>query len=180
MRMGPVNGGWKVAISTLSNESLSLTGNGGVSRNLIDPLLRLARRVPGVDGRPLIEDPAFRERIASYHVAVAGIDRIANRISTALSRGQNPGSEMYIGKMTLTRLLQSMSEFGMDLAGVAGSTMDKDDPDLFEIQQSFFLACGYRMGGGTEEIGKNIIAERVLGLPAEYRPDKNIAFNAIS
>jgi hypothetical protein len=53
------------------------------------------------------------------------------------------------------------------------------DPDLFEIQQGFFLAPGYRMGGGTEEIGKNIIAERVLGLPPDIRVDKDVPFNSI-
>jgi alkylation response protein AidB-like acyl-CoA dehydrogenase len=178
MRLGEIGGGWKVAMTTLSNERLALTGDAAVGRNLVAPLLRLAKRISGADGRKLSEDLAFRERIASYYAAVAGIEHIGNRITTALSRGENPGAEATIGKMTLTRLLQSMAEFGMDLAGAAGGTVDPaDDPDLFEIQQGFFLAPGYRMGGGTEEIGKNIIAERILGLPADYRPDKDAPFN---
>jgi hypothetical protein len=173
LRLGEVNGGWKVAITTLSNERLALTGDAAVGRNLIAPLLRLASRVPAADGRRLIDDSGFRERLASYYVTVAGIDHIGARISTALSRGQNPGSEAAIGKMTLTRWLQAMGTFGMDLAGVAGAIVDRDaDPDLFEIQQGFFLAPGYRMGGGTEEIGKNILAERVLGLPPDIRVER--------
>jgi alkylation response protein AidB-like acyl-CoA dehydrogenase len=68
-----------------------------------------------------------------------------------------------------------------ELAGVAGAVVDADaDPDLHEIQQGFFLAPGYRMEGGTEEIGKNIIAERVLGLPPDIRVDKNVPFNSIA
>jgi len=82
--------------------------------------------------------------------------------------------------MTLTRWLQSMATFGIELAGVAGAVVDPDaDPDLYEVQQGFFLAPGYRMGGGTEEIGKNIIAERVLGLPPDIRVDKDVPFNHI-
>jgi alkylation response protein AidB-like acyl-CoA dehydrogenase len=180
LRIGSVGAGWSVAMTTLSNERLALTGDAAVSRNLLAPLLRLAAKTPSLDGRSLLEDPAFRERLASYHAAVAGVDHIAARISTALSRGGNPGPEATIGKMTLTRWLQAMGIFGIELAGVAGGVVDPDaDPDLFEIQQGFFLAPGYRMGGGTEEIGKNIIAERVLGLPPEIRVDKDLPFNRI-
>jgi hypothetical protein len=73
-----------------------------------------------------------------------------------------------------------MGTFGMELAGVAGAIVDRDaDPDLYEIQQGFFLAPGYRMGGGTEENGKNILAERVHGLPQDARPDKDVPFSGL-
>jgi alkylation response protein AidB-like acyl-CoA dehydrogenase len=180
LRIGSVGAGWTVAMTTLSNERLALSGDAAVSRNLLAPLLRLAARTPSLDGRSLLEDSAFRERLASYHAAVAGVEHIAARISTAIARGGSPGAEATIGKMTLTRWLQSMATFGIELAGVAGAVVDPDaDPDLYEIQQGFFLAPGYRMGGGTEEIGKNIIAERVLGLPPDIRVDKDVPFNDI-
>lgn len=180
MRVGAVGAGWSVAMTTLSNERLALTGDAAVGRDLVAPLLRLARRTPGPGGGALIDDVGFRERLASYYVAVAGVQHIAARITTALSRGENPGAEATVGKMTLTRLLQSMATFGMDLAGVAGGVIDPEaDPDLHEIQQGFLLAPGYRMGGGTEEIGKNIIAERVLGLPADVRVDKDVPFREL-
>ena len=180
MRLGNVGGGWAVAMTTLSNERLALTGDAAVGRNLIAPLLRLAKRTTGPSGGLLVDDVGFRERLASYYVAVAGVEHISARISTALSRGGNPGPEATVGKMTLTRLLQSMGTFGMDLAGVAGGVIDPAaDPELYEIQQGLLLAPGYRMGGGTEEIGKNIIAERVLGLPPDMRTDKDIPFNKV-
>jgi alkylation response protein AidB-like acyl-CoA dehydrogenase len=180
MRVGNVGGGWAVAMTTLSNERLALTGDAAVGRNLIAPLLRLAKRTIGPSGELLVDDVGFRERLASYYVAVAGVEHISARISTALSRGGNPGPEATVGKMTLTRLLQSMGTFGMDLAGVAGGVIDPaGDPELYEVQQGLLLAPGYRMGGGTEEIGKNIIAERVLGLPPDIRTDKDVPFNEV-
>jgi alkylation response protein AidB-like acyl-CoA dehydrogenase len=180
MRLGSVGGGWTVAMTTLSNERLALTGDAAVGRNLIRPLLRLAKRTRGPGGGLLIDDMGFRERLASYHVAVAGVEHLSARIATALSRGRNPGPEATVGKMTLTRLLQSMATFGMDVAGPAGIVIDPSaDPDLHEIQQGLLLAPGYRMGGGTEEIGKNIIAERVLGLPSDIRVDKDVPFKQV-
>jgi alkylation response protein AidB-like acyl-CoA dehydrogenase len=180
MRLGEVGRGWAVAMTTLSNERLALTGDAAVGRNLIGPLLRLAKRTIGPSGELLIDDVGFRERLASYYVAVAGVEHINARITSALSRGDNPGPEATVGKMTLTRLLQSMGTFGMDLAGIGGFVVDPTvDPDLHEIQQGLLLAPGYRMGGGTEEIGKNIIAERVLGLPPDVRSDKDVPFNKV-
>jgi len=180
MRLGSIGGGWAVAMTTLSNERLALTGDAAVGRNLIAPLLNLAKRTPGPSGDLLIDDAGFRERLASYYVAVAGVEHISARILTALSRGSSPGPEATVGKLTLTRLLQSMATFGMDLAGVAGTVIDPStDADLHEIQQGLLLAPGYRMGGGTEEIGKNVIAERVLGLPPDVRVDKDLPFNKV-
>ena len=179
MRLGKVGGGWSVAMTTLSNERLALTGDAAVGRNLIAPLLHLAQRTVGPTGARLLDDPGFCERLASYYVAVAGVDHIGARILTTLSRGGNPGPEATVGKMTLTRLLQSMATFGMDLAGITGGVIDPTEADLHEIQQGFLLAPGYRMGGGTEEIGKNIIAERVLGLPPDVRVDKDVPFKKV-
>lgn len=177
-RLGEVNGGWQVVLTTLSNERLALLNDRTVGRNLVAPLLRLAQRIAGPNGGTLAEDSGFCDRLALYHATVAGVDHIRKRIFTTLSKGQPPGAEATIGKMTLARMLQEMAAFGMDVAGNAGQVIDAaTDPDLAEIQDSFFTAAGYRMGGGTEEIGKNILAERVLGLPQDIRVDKNLPFN---
>jgi alkylation response protein AidB-like acyl-CoA dehydrogenase len=179
-RLGEVNGGWQVVMTTLSNERLSLLNDRTVGRNLVAPLLRLAKRIPGPHGGDLTTDAGFCDRLASYYTTVAGVDHIRKRLFTTLSKGQAPGPEATIGKMTLARRLQEMAAYAMDMAGAAGLVIDAEaDADMAEIQDSFFTAPGYRMGGGTEEIGKNILAERVLGLPGDVRLDKDLPFNRV-
>ena len=130
----------------------------------------------------MIEDPAFREKLASYYAAMSGIHHVRSRIRTALGKGIQPGPEATIGKMTAARLLQEMATYAMDALGPAAAVAEpvESEPDLAFIQEAFFLAIGYRMGGGTEEIGKNIIAERILGLPQDHRPDKAVPFSVSS
>jgi alkylation response protein AidB-like acyl-CoA dehydrogenase len=177
-RLGEINGGWAVAMTTMMNERLTLSADMSVARNVIPPLMRIASRTDGISGNQVLAESSCREKIASYYVAAAGMQHIGARLRTALARGETPGPEATIGKVVLTRLLQEMSGYAMDLAGPAANVIDaRADADLAEVQEAYFLAVGFRMGGGTEEIGKNIIAERILGLPQDVRPDKDVPFN---
>jgi alkylation response protein AidB-like acyl-CoA dehydrogenase len=177
LRLGEVDGGWRVVMTTLSNERLALLADRTVGRNLVAPLLRVAARRE----RPMLEDSAFCDRLASYYATVSGVEHIRQRLITTLARGGTPGPEAAIGKMTLARRLQEMAIFAIDLLGPQGAGIDPaNDPDLAEIHDCFFTAPGYRMGGGTEEIAKNVVAERVLGMPPEPRLDKDTPFSAQS
>jgi alkylation response protein AidB-like acyl-CoA dehydrogenase len=179
-RLGEVNDGWNVAITTMMNERLTLLGDPSVGRDVLAPLIRMASRTPGSSGGRLTEETGFREKIASYYVAIAGTQHIRARIRTALGKGIVPGPEATIGKMTTSRWLQEMAIYAMDAIGPASAAIDPEDDDLKAIQECYFLAVGFRIGGGTEEIGKNIIAERILGLPQEPRPDKEVPFSESS
>jgi alkylation response protein AidB-like acyl-CoA dehydrogenase len=89
--------------------------------------------------------------------------------------------EATIGKVTVAKWTQEMSIYGLDMVGSASQVVDTAaDPDLAALQEAYFLTVGYRIGGGTEEISKNIISERLLGLPQEVRPDKTLPFSAVS
>ncbi|MET0658228.1 MAG: acyl-CoA dehydrogenase family protein [Steroidobacteraceae bacterium] len=179
-RLGEVNGGWNVAITTMMNERLTLLGDPSVGRDVLAHLIRIGARTAGASGTKLVDETAFREKIASYYVAIAGTQHIRARIRTALGKGIVPGPEATIGKMTTSRWLQEMAIYSMDAIGPAAEAIGAPDEDLTEIQDAYFLAIGFRIGGGTEEIGKNIIAERILGLPQDPRPDKLVPFSESS
>ncbi len=175
-RLGAPGAGWKVAITTLMNERLAASEN---RRPDMQDLIELARSLE-IDGRPAIADPSVRDRIAEWHAESAGLTYTRFRVLTALSRGQTPGPENSIFKLVNARKQQSVSSFGMDLLGMAGGVMD---PDLAPMQAMFqdalLSAPGMRIAGGTDEILRNIIAERVLGLPGDVRVDKDLPFNQL-
>jgi alkylation response protein AidB-like acyl-CoA dehydrogenase len=98
---------------------------------------------------------------------------------TALSRGQQPGPEASIAKIVVASKLQDLSAFAMDLEGEAGILQGDAAPMHGMFQGGWLSAPGLRIAGGTDEILRNIIAERVLGLPQDIRVDKDVPFNKI-
>jgi alkylation response protein AidB-like acyl-CoA dehydrogenase len=95
------------------------------------------------------------------------------RTMTAMSRGETPGPESSINKLVSATKYQEVSFFGMELQEMLGIVTDPDTVALDGLFQSGALSSpGYRIAGGTDEILRNIIAERVLGLPQDVRLDK--------
>jgi alkylation response protein AidB-like acyl-CoA dehydrogenase len=77
--------------------------------------------------------------------------------------------------------MQDLASFAMDLQGAAGILNDPDMSLMHSIfQNQWMSAAGYRIAGGTDEILRNIVAERVLGLPQDIRVDKNVPFNELA
>ena len=137
----------------MMNERLTSLGDPSVGRHLLGRIIRTAARIDGVSGRKLSDESAFREKIASYYVAIAGIDQFRSRIRSGLGRGLQPGSEATIGKMTIVKWLQEMTTYAMDVVGQAAAVVDADDEDRAAIQDAFLLVTGYRMGGGHANPG---------------------------
>ncbi|MEO8713983.1 MAG: acyl-CoA dehydrogenase family protein [Acetobacteraceae bacterium] len=168
-RLGAVGQGWKVGITTLMNERLAV---GETRRPDATDLLELARGVGALG------DSAVRERIAEWHAQSAGLKNTRLRIMTALSRGETPGPENSIAKVVNASMQQGIASFGMDLLGMAGGVMDQELAPMHALFQDALLSSpGMRIAGGTDEILRNIIAERVLGLPGDIRVDKDQPFN---
>ena len=109
-----------------------------------------------------------------------GVRYTGLRTLTALSQGRVPGPESSLGKLVGAVLGQDMAAFAMELQGMAGGVTD---PAVAEDggawQQRYLGFPGLRIAGGTDEVLRNIIAERVLGLPPEIRVDKGVPFKEI-
>ncbi|QUT06705.1 acyl-CoA dehydrogenase family protein [Sphingobium phenoxybenzoativorans] len=178
-RLGEVGGGWKVAISTLLNERMSVN-EADIANITIDDVVAMARK-PQADGRRPIDDAASRSRLASLYVRSLGVRYSRYRMLTRLAQGEEPGPEAAMGKLVLGRNIQDMARFAMEMRGPAGIIVDRQgDPELTEMQEAWLYAAGLRIAGGTDEILRNTIAERVLGLPQETRLDRGIPFNQLS
>jgi alkylation response protein AidB-like acyl-CoA dehydrogenase len=170
-RLGAVGQGWKVSLTTLMNERLAV---GEVHRPDVEDLLELARSLM------LTGNAAVRERIAEWYARTQGLKFTRFRTMTALSRGQTPGPENSIHKLVNASKLQDIASYGMDLMGMAGLVMEEDLAEAYAMfQQALLSSPSARIAGGSDEILRNIIAERVLGLPADIRVDKNRPFNQV-
>jgi acyl-CoA dehydrogenase len=176
-RLGEVGQGWQVALTTLMHERLAVGGGQGGGLD-VPQLMQLARSLELEDG-PAIKNAAVRERIADWYVKSAGLRYTTFRTMTALSRGQQPGPEASIAKVVVASKLQDLSAFAMELEGEAGILQDEAAPMHGLFQGGWLSAPGLRIAGGTDEILRNIIAERVLGLPQDVRVDKDIPFNKL-
>jgi len=165
MRIGDVNAGWKVAMATLGFErSSSGSGHrrkGGTSADLI----ALAQEL-GVS-----QDPVTRQTLADVYVRTRLHAAMVARVARATAAGENPGPAGSLGKLVASDNLVRIGNAASDLLGSA-MVADTGAWGQFAWSEHVLGAPGYRLAGGTDEVQRNIIAERVLGLPAEYRADK--------
>ncbi|MHB8328053.1 MAG: acyl-CoA dehydrogenase family protein [Acidimicrobiales bacterium] len=162
-RLGDVNGGWTVALTTLMNERAAIGGgmaSGGGGNMSTQRLMELVRH-QGRDRDPLVRqqvaDIVINGRVASYTNL---------RAMAKIAAGQLPGPEMSIAKLSLTMNMRRMAEL---LSNVLGPKLVADSGEWGTYAWSQFVLGipGMRVAGGTDEILHNIIGERVLGLPKE-------------
>ncbi|MGV8996455.1 MAG: acyl-CoA dehydrogenase family protein [Parvibaculaceae bacterium] len=174
-RLGNLGDGWKVALTTLMNERLAVGGSQGNAD--VAELIKLARETE-IDGKPAISNGAVRERIADWYVQAQGLKFTRLRTLTALSKGETPGPESSISKIIAAKKMQDLGSFGMDLQDMGGIIRDRNiSPEEGAYTEQWLGAAGYRIAGGTDEILRNIVAERVLGMPSDIRVDKDLPFN---
>ena len=177
-RVGPVNGGWKVTLTALMNERLSI--GGVMPPDLWRTTARMMQNAE-FNGAPALKNGMMRARLADLYMNAHGLWLLQCRGLTALGRGKEPGPELSVSKIVAARTLQDFSYLAMDLQGTRGVLTPAEAGDGWElVERLWFGAAGMRIAGGTDEIVKNNVGERVLGLPPEPRTDKGVPFNQLA
>jgi acyl-CoA dehydrogenase len=170
-RLGDVNQGWTVALTTLMNERASIGAGGGGGSGLAN-VTRLAEMVRhfGCD-----DDPVTRQELMKVYIGFQVAKFNNQRAMDKMKAGQLPGPEMSIAKLSLTYNLWRSANF---VAGVLGPRLTADSGEWGTFAWARFLCGvpGLRVAGGTDEVMKNIVGERVLGLPKDAGIDSTTPF----
>ncbi|GAA0434026.1 acyl-CoA dehydrogenase [Actinoplanes capillaceus] len=171
-RLGDVGDGWRVALTTLMSERLSL-GGGGTS---IGPKPEAVARHVAAHIGALPEDRQVlaRQELGRGYVAALGARYTGYRQLSKLSRGELPGPEASAGKLSGTRSARDLTDLAVRVLGPDAATGDA------EWQNMQAMLPGMAIAGGSDQVLRNIIGERVLGLPAEPRADKGVTFRESS
>jgi alkylation response protein AidB-like acyl-CoA dehydrogenase len=167
--VGEVGDGWRVAQTTLTSERSAIAGGSGGA----DPpgLIALAQQ------RGLADDPLVRQAVVEAHLRSELLRYLRLRSQTALSQGTRPGPEGSVMKLAYARFMQQMTTTAMHLQGALGMLNDPSRLPRGGVWTTKFLhSPSLRIAGGSDQIQGNIIGERVLGLPAEPRADRDVAF----
>ena len=160
--IGGINNGWAVAQTTLNSERAAV----GAQTSVVDvpTLVELARQKGQAD------DPAVRQGLAEAWIRSEVLRYLGMRVYTALSQGTEIGPEASIMKILTGDHIRDTSQTALELLGPEG--MLNDDVWVMRMVSHF----AHKIGGGTPEIQRNVIGERILGLPREPRADKGIPF----
>jgi alkylation response protein AidB-like acyl-CoA dehydrogenase len=162
--VGAEHGGWALAKVTLANERVSLSSGGALWGRgpSAEDLLDVVRKRGGVD------DPLLRQRLARLWTDATVLRLIRLRTLTSAVRGEPPGPEASVRKLLADEHGQQVMALAKDLTGTAGLLSQAGPmggPDEFGWSYGFLFAPALTIGGGTTQVQRNILAERVLGLP---------------
>jgi alkylation response protein AidB-like acyl-CoA dehydrogenase len=165
--VGRLNDGWRVAHSTLGYERVGQSRTHRIERRL-DILLDMATTPRGNGTRP-VDDPLVCHELTLFAAQVEALRQIAAQATAAGVRGVEPGPEASVAKLLTSEVDQAMAGFGLDLAGVAG-TLRRGSPGAAKdgnVALSYLLMRAATLGAGTSEVQRNLIGERLLGLPRD-------------
>ncbi len=176
-RMSPVGGGFAMAMTTLMIERYVATDSAGFGPHL-DLFVSLAKEAH-INGKPAIKDGRIRQQLARNYAMRNALDAITARAMLMMQAGMEPGPEGSLNKLVSVRSCQKLSELAIDVQGTQGLHYDEHLSSKDNWQSSWINSPTGRIAGGADEMLLNTIAEKILGLPQDYRPDKGVPFNQI-
>ncbi len=171
-RIGRVGEGWACAMTTLMSER-AVSGGGDEND------LNVAMVLDALGGAPAVQDGTAIARLARWRGIERGIENFRYRLLTRLSRGESLGAEAAIVKLAYGRKLQELAAYAMDAQGFAGVACNTGDSLQRRVFEAYQWGAVMRIAGGTDEILRNQLAERVLGMPGEIRLDRDIPFEQL-
>jgi acyl-CoA dehydrogenase len=173
-RIGAVGDGWACCMTVLMGERL----NQGGERGGIENLIAFAEATPRGTGSAL-DSGSVRMALAQALAEEQAGKSFQARLRTMVSRGENPGALAAMVKLAFSKRYQQTSGLALELRGMDALAPPAGDAQTREIQHDYIWSTALRIAGGADEVLKNQIAERVLGMPGEVRMDKNVPFEQL-
>jgi alkylation response protein AidB-like acyl-CoA dehydrogenase len=172
-RVGDIGEGWKVALTVLGFERGSSDGSNSRVGGSWNQVRALAEHFE------VTTDPIMRQKLMDLYIRYRLMGMTRMRIASQTKAGQAPGPEGSIGKIFWTQSMTAMSEV---VAAILGPRLAADSGEwgTYAWNDHVLGAPGYRIAGGSDEIQRNIVGERVLGLPGEPRVDKDIPYRDVA
>ncbi|WP_181779377.1 acyl-CoA dehydrogenase family protein [Pseudonocardia pini] len=164
--LGEVNGGWKVAMATLGFERVGIATGRVNTKRAVDDIVDEIRGTTDAAGAPLGADPTVRRKVADLYGRALVHHAIGQRVLTIAADGGTPGPVTSIGKLYFCPLVEDLADFRQSLSPLGGQLApEEQSPAESRWQRLAYQARGTAIAGGSTFIQRNIVAERMLGLP---------------
>jgi alkylation response protein AidB-like acyl-CoA dehydrogenase len=174
-----VGDGWACCMTVLMGERLG----SGAHKSMISPLIDYAASTPGqgqgIGGGTALDSGGVRLALAQGLAEEQASKWFEARLRTMVSRGENPGALAGMVKLAYATRLQKTSGLAMELRGLDVIAPAEDDAATHELHYDYIWSTVMRIAGGADEVLKNQIAERVLGMPGDVRMDKDVPFDQL-
>ena len=174
--LGELNNGWNQATAMLMYERVAIgtAGAGKLARRNYDMLVKRARK------NRRITDPVVRDELMSLYAMETVKSLVAMRTRAELKAGKVPGPGGSLGKLSGSIISQRVRAIAQNISGLDGIAWEFDDDDGQQLARHVLNSFQDGIAGGTDEIQRNIIGDRVLGLPRDISVDKGVPFNEIA
>ncbi|MEQ8744744.1 acyl-CoA dehydrogenase family protein [Parasphingorhabdus sp.] len=174
-RIGAEGEGWSCCMTVLMGERLG----SGAHRSGVEPLLDYAAATPDGRGGTMMDDRSIRQQLAEALAEEQGERFFQARLRTMVSKGENPGALAGMVKLAYAARYQKTNGLALELRGLSGIAAEAEDAQTSDVQYDYIYSTVMRIAGGADEVLRNQIAERVLGMPGEVRMDKDVPFEQL-